>query len=107
MSDVTEIKGGHQQISIMMEFPWGKENLETITLYEEDFIKNCCQALGLHKHTNSQNVPAVIVCETELNLAAFAYLSNSFAQKWRAGEIRKVITIFKYTCMFASVYVIL
>lgn len=93
MSDVTEIKGGHQQISIIMEFPWGKENLETVTLYEEDFIKNCCQALGL-QHIDIQNVPAVIVCESELNLAAFAYLSNSFAQKWRDKEIRKVIMIF-------------
>lgn len=106
MSDVTEIKGGHQQISIIMEFPWGKENLETVTLYENDFIKNCCQTLGL-QHIDIQNAPAVIVCESELNLAAFAYLSNSFAQKWRDGEIRKVIRIFKYTLMFSIMCVIL
>lgn len=92
LSDVTETKAGNQQISLMMEFPWGKENLETITLYNGNFIRNNCDIADIYS-AKSQAVSSVIVCESELNLAGFAYLSNSFSEKWRDGKVRKLFQL--------------
>lgn len=87
MSDVTETQTGDQQVSLLMEFPWGNENIERITLFDENFFLNSCQNLALRPKGPTS---AIVVCESELNLSAFAHLSNSFAEKFRQGEIRKV-----------------
>lgn len=80
MSDVTTSPNGDHHLSILLEFPWGKSHLETVTLR-----KNDCSLVDNH---NSEC--AVLTCETELDLAVFAYLSNSLSEKQRGGETTNV-----------------
>lgn len=92
MSEVTETATGDQQLSLMMNFPWGKEKIECVTLYEDAFFNKMCRSLNL-KNESGKFSPAIIVCQSELDIATFAYLANSFAEKWRSNEIRQLFQL--------------
>ncbi|KAG8186659.1 hypothetical protein JTE90_014735 [Oedothorax gibbosus] len=87
MSDVTASANGDHHLSIMLEFPWGKFHLETVTLRKNGATLN-------NSSVENNNVEsAVLTCETELDLAVIAYLSNSFSEKWRGGETKNVLQL--------------
>ncbi|XP_054718692.1 DNA polymerase subunit gamma-2, mitochondrial-like isoform X1 [Uloborus diversus] len=90
LSDVTESSGSQQQLSVILQYPWGKEKVETITLYDDNNFKELCMKYGFEQKMSNFSVPAVVTCETELDLAAFAYLTSDFSEKWRENELRNM-----------------
>ncbi|GFY53926.1 DNA polymerase subunit gamma-2, mitochondrial [Trichonephila inaurata madagascariensis] len=78
---VTKTSSDDQHLSLLLEYPWGKEKLETITLHDGKFIHDLCEKYQKQQQINSLNqnsIPAVITCETELDLAVMACLANSY-----------------------------
>ncbi|XP_071037139.1 DNA polymerase subunit gamma-2, mitochondrial [Parasteatoda tepidariorum] len=93
MSEVKNIEKDIQQLSLLHEFPWGHEPLESITHYEsrcvESLFQDFCKTNKLK--FNPDSTPSLIVCETKLDLAVLAYLSNSYAERWRKGKLKNIL----------------
>ncbi|GIX85524.1 DNA polymerase subunit gamma-2, mitochondrial [Caerostris darwini] len=93
MSDVTKTSLNDQQLSLLLENPWGKDQLETITLHDNKSVEEFCQKhaiqLGIDKH-QQDSMPAIVSCDANLDLAVLAYLSNSYAEKWREDKNKNV-----------------
>lgn len=102
MSEVKNIQTDVQQLSLLLEFPWGCEPLESITHYENKCVENIfqdyCKENSLEFKQGS--APSLIVCETGLDLAVLAYLSNSYAERSRLGKLKNVS--FLSTCVFLT-----
>ncbi|GFT36789.1 DNA polymerase subunit gamma-2, mitochondrial [Nephila pilipes] len=83
LSDVTKTSPDDQQLSLLLEYPWGKEKLETITLHENKLVQELCEKYQKQlqiQSFNQDSIPSVITCETELDLAVIAYLANSYEE---------------------------
>ncbi|CAL1266963.1 unnamed protein product [Larinioides sclopetarius] len=93
MSEVSKTQSNHQHLSLLHEYPWRKDQLETITLHDNKVFEELWEKYHIDNEigTVSQDLmPSVITCETELDLAVMAYLSNSFSVKRRDGENKNV-----------------
>ncbi|XP_055938371.1 DNA polymerase subunit gamma-2, mitochondrial-like [Argiope bruennichi] len=93
MSEVTKSQFNDQQLSLLHEHPWGKDQLETITLHDNKIFEELWEKYHINNEVGSlsQDIrPSVVTCETELDLAVITYLSNSFAVKRRDGEDKNV-----------------
>lgn len=104
MSDVTTSSNGDHQLSIILEFPWGSHHLETVTLHMVNQTSGLWDNFHIHnqKVNTLNSTPAVLTCEAVLDLAVFAYLANSFSEKWRGGETKNVGMLF---CHLSCCYV--
>ncbi|GBO36377.1 hypothetical protein AVEN_83705-1 [Araneus ventricosus] len=93
MSEVTKTAFNCQHLSLLHEHPWGKDQLETITLHDNKVFEELWEKYHIDNELGTLGqdlMPSVVTCETELDLAVMAYLSNSFAVKRRDGENKNV-----------------
>ncbi|XP_035223788.1 DNA polymerase subunit gamma-2, mitochondrial-like [Stegodyphus dumicola] len=95
LSEVVKTPEGNEHLSIHLEFPWGNELLETTTLYENNFSKDlwACHSSKHISNKNFADMPSIVTCETELDMAVLAYLANSYTKKLRGEEIRNVFQL--------------
>ncbi|XP_064630355.1 DNA polymerase subunit gamma-2, mitochondrial-like [Lineus longissimus] len=88
--------GSQQELHVKFSSPWEQETIETITNYNEDYMKDLESKVGIKLQVEAGQksfYPHVIKIATSIDKALLAFLYDAFTEKIDHGNVKQVLTL--------------